>query len=292
MTLNIGLIGFGEAGQSFARGWTQAGLTHAVRAFDIKTNTDSTADAKRADYDRLGVHGCNDLKSAVAGVDVVFSFVTADCAHDAARDAAGYLTVGTIFFDCNSCAPDTKRASAKVVEQAGAKYIDMAVMAPVHPRDHKTPVLISATHDVEHYVTELGLAARAVSDEVGKASSIKMMRSVMIKGLEALTAESLLAARRAGVDAEVIASLDASFPDWNWAAKAGYNLERTTTHGLRRAAEMREVAKTVSDLGLDNGMSRAIVDWQQSMGDLGLDLSAPDFETRADTILNALKESS
>jgi hypothetical protein len=98
----------------------------------------------------------------------------------------------------------------------------------------------------------------------------------------------VLSARRAGVDREVLASLDASFPGFDWPRRAAYMLERSTTHGLRRAAEMREVAKTVDDLGLTGRMSRAITDWQQDMGDLGLTLDAEGYAARADAILAAL----
>ena len=92
----------------------------------------------------------------------------------------------------------------------------------------------------------------------------------------------------AGVDGEVLASLDASFPGFDWPARAAYMMERTTTHGIRRAAEMREVAKTVADLDLPDGMARAITGWQQLMGDLGLPPGPGDYAARADAILAAL----
>ena len=118
----------------------------------------------------------------------------------------------------------------------------------------------------------------------------QMLRSVMVKGIEALCLESLLAAQKAGVADQVIASLDASHPGWDWAAKAGYNLERMTTHGTRRAAEMREVAATVAALGLDNGMSRATAAWAEVVGALGLPSTDEDFCARADAVLAALEE--
>jgi 3-hydroxyisobutyrate dehydrogenase-like beta-hydroxyacid dehydrogenase len=124
--------------------------------------------------------------------------------------------------------------------------------------------------------------------EVGQASSIKMCRSVMIKGLEALTAECFLAARRAGVADQVIASLEASDPQIDWRRRGAYTLERMLVHGARRAAEMREVALTVEALGLSPGLSRATADWQDALAGLADVGDDPDLDTALDRILSRL----
>ncbi len=116
-----------------------------------------------------------------------------------------------------------------------------------------------------------------------------MIRSVMIKGFEALTAECFLAARRAGVDDAVIASLQASDPGVDWPARGAYNLERMMAHGTRRAAEMREVAATLRELGLPDRMAAAAALWQDQIADLGLAPGTPDLAARADRILAALR---
>ncbi len=291
----IALIGFGEAGQAFARGWHGEFQGLNIRAFDIKTGDSDATRAKWNDYADAGIAGCETLGEALEGAGVVFSLVTPDQAFAAAQEAAGLLQPDALFFDGNSCAPGTKRAAQEDVETAGARYVDMAVMAPVHPKLHKVPLLVSGPHvqAALPVLTALGMQARLVPGAVGRASSIKMMRSVMVKGLEALALECILSARKAGVDQEILASLAVSFPGFDWPAKMAYDFERTTTHGLRRAAEMREVAKTVQELGLMNPMSQAIVQWQQAMGDLDLpqndsNLGKPDLGLRADAILDAL----
>ncbi|MCI2399218.1 NAD(P)-dependent oxidoreductase [Aliiroseovarius subalbicans] len=283
----IGLIGFGEAAAAFVSGWRHDAPTLALSAFDIKTTDPTQAAAKQAEYASAGVTG---LSRPEFDCTAILSLVTADQAHQAACAAAETLHPGTLFLDGNSCAPDTKRASSAVIEAAGGRYVDLAIMAPVHPALNKVPLLLSGANapDSLPLLAELGMSGRVLAGDVGRASAIKMVRSVMIKGLEALSLECLLAARKAGVEDEVIASLDASFPGWDWATRAGYSFERATTHGLRRAAEMREAAKTLTDLGLNNGMSRATVTWQQEMGDLALTLDG-DFATRADAILAALE---
>jgi 3-hydroxyisobutyrate dehydrogenase-like beta-hydroxyacid dehydrogenase len=288
----LGIIGFGEAGNAFSSSWRQQLPNLKIMTYDIKTDNpdNSISSVKWQEYSNVGVTGCGTLAEAINSSSAVFSFVTADQAHDAAKKAADVMAPDALFFDCNSCAPSSKRASAVVIENAGKRYVDVAVMAPVHSDPLKTPLLICGPHSDEavQILSTLGLKTDVVPGDIGRASSIKMMRSLMIKGLEALVLESLLAARKAGVEEEVIASLDASFPGWDWASHSAYCMERSTRHGIRRAAEVAEVAKTVNDLGLDNKMSLAIVEWQQTIGELGLPSGEPDLGLRADAILNAL----
>ena len=87
----------------------------------------------------------------------------------------------------------------------------------------------------------------------------------------------------------------ASYPGFNWRKQAAYALERVLTHGIRRAAEMREVANTVSEAGLAPGMSSATVAWQQRLGNLHLnarDIGVDDYRKLADAVLAALAASS
>ena len=127
----------------------------------------------------------------------------------------------------------------------------------------------------------LDMAPKLVPGSVGRASTIKMVRSVMMKGIEALTAECFWAASKADVVDEVAASLDASQTDMGWKEQAHYNAERMTTHGIRRAAEMREVQKTLIDLGIIPDMTRGTINRQQQFGELAISLVDLDsFETR------------
>ncbi len=291
----VTLLGFGEAAAAFVAGWREDNPDTIFKAYDIKTDHQdgSVRDGKRRDYERNNVAGCGSLVEAVEGSSLVFSLVTADQAYAAAEYAAKALGPNTFFFDCNSCAPGTKQRSAELLMKSGICYVDTAVMSPVHPKLHKSPILISGPHaeDGLEILTELGMVAQMVEGEIGRASSIKMVRSIMVKGLEALVAECVLAGHKAGVDDVVLESLEKSYPGFGWKDRAGYMFERMIVHGKRRAAEMREVAITVDDLGLNNGMARAIVDWQQSIGDLEIpaaDIKDMDFSERAETILQSL----
>lgn len=292
--MNIAFLGFGEAGQAFAAGWAGRDALR-FSAYDIKTDHADPAvrQGKRDDYARHDLVGADTPREAVAEAELVVSLVTADQALNAARAAAAHLRSGTLYFDGNSCAPDTKRAAAAAIDGAGGCYVDMAVMAAVHPALHRVAVLLGGPHAeaAMEVAGTLDMNARPVPGDVGTASSIKMVRSIMMKGLEALVCECVLAGRRAGVDQEVLDSLEKTYPGFGWTERSAYMFERVMTHGLRRAAEMREVAKTVDDLGLAGGMARATVDWHQRIGALGLDATAigeTDYARLADAVLKDL----
>jgi 3-hydroxyisobutyrate dehydrogenase-like beta-hydroxyacid dehydrogenase len=252
MVPTIALIGFGEAGSTFAGA---AGWGAGAWAYDIRTDRGAVAQT-------MGVGFAADAAQALAQVDLVLSLVTADAALAVAQDYAPHLRTGALWCDMNSVAPDTKRAAANVINAAGGRYVDVAVLAPVHPARMAVPLLLSgaAAEDAAAALNAIGFTnIRVVGDEIGRASAIKMIRSVMVKGIEALTAEMMLAATRAGVADEVLASLDASERKQSWPDRAAYNIERMTTHGLRRAAEMEESAKTLAALGVEPLMTQSTV---------------------------------
>lgn len=294
---SIAFIGFGEAARAFLQGWrAQSGFRARISAYDIKTDSPdaSVRAGKRADYAAANVIGTSSAPEAVAGAEAVFSVVTADQAHAAAVAALPGLARNAFFFDCDSCAPQTKEETAKKVDAAGGRYVDVAVMAPVHPRLHRTPLLISGPHATAALpvLAALDMAAEVHEGPVGSSSAVKMIRSIMMKGLEALVCECVLAGTKAGVIETVLDSLDDTYPGFDWKKRSAYMLERVMTHGVRRAAEMREVALTVDLLGLDGAMSRASVGWQQTVGDLGLRATADeasDYRALAARILARLE---
>ena len=260
MTMSIALIGFGEAGSTFA-----AAMACGCSAYDRKTDDPVARTAMQASMAAAGAVACTTPGDALAGADVVLSLVTAGEALAAARAAAPLLAPGALWIDMNSVAPDSKRRAAAAIEAAGGRYVDAAIMAPVQPSALSVPVLLSGLHagGAASALAEAGfLKLGIVGAEVGRAATIKMLRSVMIKGIEALTAEMMLAARLAGVDGDVLASLGE-----DWARRADYNLERMRAHGARRAAEMEEVASTLEALGVEPLMTRATVARQREMAE-------------------------
>jgi 3-hydroxyisobutyrate dehydrogenase-like beta-hydroxyacid dehydrogenase len=252
----ISIIGFGEAGQSFAQA---AGWQDDARAYDIKKNLVGA-------YKANGVVGCDNSFDALDGAQLILSLVTADQSLNAAEDTAKHMAAGALYFDMNSVSPDTKREAAKLIEAAGGRYADVAIMAPVDPQRLHVPLLVSGPHAEAgcDSLTALGFTnARIVGPDIGRASTIKMLRSVMYKGVEALTAECLIACERAGVTDEVLESFGN-----DWSGGADYRIDRMLVHGLRRSAEMYEASQTLLALGVSPMLTEGTVGWQQSLGEL------------------------
>jgi 3-hydroxyisobutyrate dehydrogenase len=287
---SIALIGLGEVGQMLAREFSSRGDLR-IGAFDIAFADRSSPQSAAASA--IGVRAASSAGEAVAGAQLVISAVTASSALDAARSVAGALPSGAFFVDVNSVSPGRKRTAAAVVEACGGRYVEAAVMAPVAPKRLRTPILLGGSHAraFGEVAQALGFNATVFSDRIGDASAVKMCRSVMIKGMEALTLECLAAATRAGVRELVLASLKESFPALDWPAIAAYNLERMATHGIRRAAEMREVAKTVRELGIDPLMANATAEHQATLGELRLkDRCGGAIPEELEALLEAIEE--
>ncbi|MEO0398717.1 MAG: DUF1932 domain-containing protein [Pseudomonadota bacterium] len=290
MSINYAFIGFGEAGRTFAG----AASGVSMSAFDVKTHAPETAPDIRDAYEALGVAGADGLQDALASARCVFSLVTAGQALSAAKAVTSFISTDTIYCDMNSVAPETKRQAAEVIKDAGGLYADVAIMAPVHPKALDVPLLVSGSHadQASSALTEFGFSAVAIqSGDIGAASAVKMIRSVMVKGIEALTAECMLAAEAAGVRATVTQSLNASWPGTDWEAISDYNLDRMLTHGLRRAEEMGEVVKTLNGLGVSADMSSATRHRQHLLGEFG-PASSAGLAMKLNHILNIQKDAS
>lgn len=265
--MQIAFIGFGEAARAFAGSLRQHPDAPRFTAYDIKDDA-GMVEAMAA----VGVRRASNPAEALDGAEWIFSAVTADQSLAAAQAAAPFLARGQALFDINSVSPGRKRETAALIEAAGGEYLDMAVMAPVHPKGHATPVLLAGAEAerLAPSLSSLGFALEVVGPEPGAATAIKMVRSFFVKGLEAIMVETLIAASASGCFDRVYASLAKSYPGLGWPDCAFYNLERTLRHGARRAAEMRESAATYDALGLVGGLAAQVAEIQDRMGALPL----------------------
>jgi len=262
-------IGFGEAGQAIASGLREAGVDQ-IAAWDILFPKDEGVALRRIG-EKIGARLATSAADAVASSDIIVSAVTAGSSLDAARSVAPHLSGGPYFLDVNSVSPGRKKEAAKVLGTA-ARYVDVAILAPIHPKKHQTPLLLAGGHAqalLPVLIDELDMRGAIASDQIGAAAALKMIRGVMIKGIEALTAECFLAAQRAGIAREVAASLRNNYPTLDWQKVIDYNLERMASHGIRRAEEMEQVAATLAELGVAPLMTQATVARQREMGELG-----------------------
>jgi 3-hydroxyisobutyrate dehydrogenase-like beta-hydroxyacid dehydrogenase len=293
-SLAIGLVGYGEVGKILAAALVQRGVAW-VGNWDILLPDPSAGPAMRAHAGQARVHAASSLADLLSRADLVISAVTASQAVAVAREAVPAIRPGTWFVDLNSASPGAKREMSALIDRAGGRFVESAVMTSVPPYGIRVPMLLGGARAAElrDLLVPLGFAMEVASPEVGVASAIKMCRSVMIKGLEALVTESFTAARAYGVEQRVLASLHETFPTLDWESLGSYLMSRSALHGKRRAEEMREVAVTVREAGLEPWMASATAERQDWMGrqkaPLGLDTLAKDASWReyADRLLAA-----
>ncbi len=268
MAPRIAFIGFGEAGQAMAAGLRDEGVAD-ISAYDILFPQDSGAPLREA-ATGVGVKIAANAADAVRDSEIVIAAVTAESSEDAARSVAGHMQRDAFYLDVNSVSPGRKQGNAALIG-AGANYLDVAIVAAIHPARHKSPMLLAGPHAPEagKLLSTLGMNTQIVGDDIGAAAAIKMIRSVMIKGIEALTAECFIAATRAGVVQAVASSLRNNYPGVDWDKMSEYNVERMVSHGIRRAAEMREVAATLRELGVAPRMTEGTIARQQALGECG-----------------------
>ena len=298
-TTSIGLVGYGEVGRILAEDLRQRGVR--VSAYDLKLDGADGAPL-RQHADQHGVVLAASHAALAQQADLIVSAVTASQAVPVAQACAPAIRAGTIFLDFNSASPGAKIRAAALVEAAGGRYVEGAVMTSIPPYRIRVPLLLGGPHaaDAAPALEALGFAPRVASARLGVASATKMCRSVMIKGLEAMVIESFTAARAYGVEDAVLASLKETFPGIDWEKQGAYFFQRVIEHGRRRSEEVREVAETVREVGLTPWSASGTADrqaWIADLADAGLFGSrattefarSADWRLEADRILAKVK---
>jgi 3-hydroxyisobutyrate dehydrogenase-like beta-hydroxyacid dehydrogenase len=295
--VNIGIIGFGEVGSIFAAGLRASPNQNSVFVWDARWR--DSAPHSPADQKALATSGavaCASLAKVCEQSDLIFSAVTASNALAVAQEAAPTLRAKTVFIDLNSASPATKKSCAALIDAAGGNYVDAGVMTSVPPYGIRTPILIGGekAQEISQTLVSFGMNVKVVSNEIGIASAIKMSRSIMIKGLEALVIESYTTARAYGVEDFVLPTLAETFPSIDWEKQGDYFFQRVVQHGKRRAEEMIEAARTVEEGVFAPTMTAAIAQrqaWvaaQRTAGVLKVETKA--WREHADALI-ALKRS-
>jgi 3-hydroxyisobutyrate dehydrogenase-like beta-hydroxyacid dehydrogenase len=255
----IGLLGFGEVGQRFAADLRAARPQLTLAAFDLLLQQAAAGEGMRRHAAAQRVELMADAGALAGRGTLIFSAVTADQTLEAARSLALRPLDDAWIVDLNSAAPATKIECAALVAAAGGRYVEAAVMTSVPPHGIRVPMLLGGAHAAaaEPLLRGLGFVAETVSPDLGVASAIKLCRSVIIKGLEALVVESFTAARSLGVEKQVLASLEETYPQFDWEKQGDYLFSRVIQHGRRRAEEMRASAAMVDATGVGGSMAGA-----------------------------------
>jgi 3-hydroxyisobutyrate dehydrogenase-like beta-hydroxyacid dehydrogenase len=276
-----------------------------VTAYDIKLRSDQAGGALRDHAAAYGVALTTSHADLAAQSDFIVSAVTASQAVPVAEACAPAVRQGAWFLDFNSASPGAKQRAAALIDGKGGRYVEGAVMTSVPPKRIKVPLLLggAGAATLAPLLVELGFDAKVASQELGVASAVKMCRSVMIKGLEAMVIESFTTARAYGVEDAVLASLKETFPGIDWEKQGAYFFQRVIEHGRRRSEEVREVAETVREAGLTPWSAQGTAERQAFIADLadeglfgakGTEAFAhsADWRVEADRILAAVKPQS
>lgn len=265
--MKTALIGYGEVGRILAEDLRARDTQVCV--FDVKL-AGALASPLRDHAATHGVVLADTHAQAVAGAELVISAVTASQTVAVAQASAPGLSAGAFFLDFNSASPGAKAQAAQVVNAAGGRYVEGAVMTSVPPYRIKVPLLLGGPDAaaLQPRLNALGFAAHLASARLGVASATKMCRSIMIKGLEAMVIESFTTARHYGVEDAVIASLQETFPGIDWEKQGAYFFQRVIEHGRRRSEEVREVAQTVREAGLEPWSAAGTAERQAWVADL------------------------
>ena len=279
--MNIVFIGFGEAAYHLCAGLRTMGDLQ-IGAFDANA---SPALQQRADQQHVTLF--DSLENACRDARFVVCLTSASSALGIAQKVLPLLVAGQTYVDMNSAAPTVKQAIDQLPRPAGVGFCDSAVMGTVPGNNHRVPMLLagSGAAAFAEAFTPRGMQLTVLEAEAGAASAIKMLKSVVMKGLPQLLLEAFQAGEKFGVLDTLVASLGDSLNGKTVEQLANTFTARTLIHAKRRSAEMDDAVTTLEAAGVDATMTRATqgqldklaaTDWASLLGPDGSDM---DFRT-------------
>ena len=248
--LALGVLGFGEAGSTIASGLASDGL-EGIRVWQRLPGSDAVREAGR----QAGLSVTDNLEDVVGASDLLVSLVAPEAALEVAQQAAPWVR-GKYYLDLNTVTPGTTMRIDEAVSEHGGRFVGGAIMGPLKAEQHHVTILISGPHArrVEAILKEWADGVRAIGNRVDLASSVKMIRSVYTKGLEAAVVEMMIAAHLVGCTHEVLGStedlLELDPFKLRFRAMAAEIVREQVPHAARRAREMEQVVATLEELGV------------------------------------------
>lgn len=267
----LGFIGFGEAASSISMGLKEFSKPE-VYAYDVMWQDERFGPAVRARAEAADVKLVASLKELFDAADIVLCATSAKYALSIASEAAAFARAGKLYADMNSASPMVKREIAKIIDPTDARFVDAAVMEIVPPHRHRVPIAASGTgaKGFTEALNALGMNVEYISDSAGSSSSMKMFRSIFMKGLTSLLMETLVASHAAGVVDQVMASIGSTLAKNSAEELANLLINRTAVAAERRVGEMKDVAATLAELGQESFATDATIKRLQWICDIGL----------------------
>jgi 3-hydroxyisobutyrate dehydrogenase-like beta-hydroxyacid dehydrogenase len=263
----IALLGFGEAGSAIARGlaaengWrgpSKPGDNAPRRliAIDPALDKDARGTALGKEARRLEVAISDRYTEALSEADLVICAVQGEHALDAATSAAAFMKKGAHFLDLCTVTGKMADEDRDAIEKVGGRYVDIAVMGGFFKYGIKAPMLVAGeeAQTAVGWMNANGFDAKYLGPKPGSASSVKMVRSVLMKGLEALGVEALVTAERQGIREEVLECL-ADVDLVPFREHLSSLVQTHIVHARRRWEEMGLVAQTLRETGVEPKMT-------------------------------------
>jgi 3-hydroxyisobutyrate dehydrogenase-like beta-hydroxyacid dehydrogenase len=267
----LALIGFGELGSALAGQLARSGA-HEVRVY-VRPRTDPAADERlERRIAQAGARRCNSLAETLTGCEAILSVVPAKDAPGVAERCAPLLGRGACYVDLSSSAVEEKKAGADLVTGVGASYVDGAVLGAVAASGAQAPILLSGSsaRSFVELVSEDGLVLEVLDAPAGAATLVKLLRSVYMKGRDALVLEMMLAARRYGLQHVVASSIAGPGEQVPFSALAERVLCSLALHAERRAEELRASGEVVRAAGVEPRVTLAGAQVLSGLVELGL----------------------
>ncbi|MCJ2129270.1 NAD(P)-dependent oxidoreductase [Methylobacterium sp. E-045] len=265
----LGFVGYGEIGSTLGRGLRGAGLD-SIAAYDKYAFDGPFANLIQDRARDAGVTLVHSNQELADAADVIVSVTPGSASLDSAAAFVGCLMDRHTFIDFASATPKIKQGVAARLAGSGALLGDGSIEGT--PKNgYAMPILVSGPSGerVRDLLVPFGMQITSVGETLGTASGIKILRSVLIKGIEALTDEMLLAARHYGVDEIVLASACKTLAR-PWMDTVEALIPSGVIHAKRRAEELEMSAEAVADAGIDPIMARAVAARLRWKADLGL----------------------
>ena len=257
--MKLAFIGFGVAGYGIAKGLKGAGIDE-IYFIDNQWNTPPFKEVLRKRAAETKAVSIDSIQKLTQKTDTLISCVTGAVAVSIAEQTAPYLNKNSLYIDVNTTSPMVKENIASIIETSGAAFVDAAMMGAIPTFLHRVPILASGTGATrfKQIMAPYGMQIDCLGEKAGKASGLKMFRSIFMKGLVALLIEMLMATHQYRAEDTVLRSISETMDKNNFMETVRIIFPKGITSAERMAHEMEDVIETLEFFNLPFEMTKAV----------------------------------
>ncbi|QNK46759.1 NAD(P)-dependent oxidoreductase [Brevibacterium sp. PAMC23299] len=255
--LRVGIIGFGEVGQVFAKGLLEK--TKHVFIYDILLEKNKNLITEK--INNIGVQAVDGIEQIGECCTLIISLVNSSASEVVAAEVAKGIRKGTVFLDLTTSTPLVKSKSEKIIVSNGGIYVDASIMGTVATEQQQVPLLIAGEQSVkvQALLNSLGFNCQAINHPNGGAASIKLLRSIFMKGLEALILETMITAKNYGVSDEVMQSISKTINNNDFTTFANALITTHVIHKNRRYKEVLDSCNLIKEAELSPFVTEGVI---------------------------------